>query len=246
MKALVVVCTYKDGDNLIGVLNQFPPKDQRDYDVVVIDDGTPNLQSSLLARIGVTCTCYEKGIHWFPKRKRGGVGHSILSGMEFAACTIGCDVVVILSGNGKTTPDDIPTLLGPIERGEADFVQGSRFVSGGVCKNTPVFRKLAMPVVTWFMGWLVGSKLTDVTCGVRAYKISPFFGKSLDIRQNWLYGYGMEYYLLWYAIKMGLRIKEVPVHVTYPEKGSNSKIRPVIDWWYMIRPFIILRLGLKK
>jgi len=218
-------------------LIKFPGPTHRDYDVLVVDDGTTDFwQQPKL-----------NGIEMLTKDRRMGVGNSIRLGM-LVAWDREYDVVAFLSGNGKTTPDDLPNLLNPIRYGGYDFVQGSRFIEGGSNTDAPLFRRLAMPLVSRLLSWLVGQKITDPTCGVRAFRLKPFMVMDSPVRitQDWLRGYGMEYYLLWYAVKMGLKMEEVPVRVTYPKGSANSKIRPVIDWWNMLKPFILLRLGLRK
>jgi dolichol-phosphate mannosyltransferase len=43
---------------------------------------------------------------------------------------------VLLAGNGKDDPNEIPRVLAPILEGRADYVQGSRFLRGGSRANT--------------------------------------------------------------------------------------------------------------
>ena len=67
----------------------------------------------------------------------------------------------------------------------------------------------------------------------------------MDIDQEWLDGYELEYYLHYKAITEGFKIKEVPVTKIYPTK-KTSKIRPFIDWLHIVKPVILLKLRLKK
>ena len=48
------------------------------------------------------------------------------------------------------------------------------------------------------------------------------------------------------AIRLGYRHCEVPVTKIYPTNVSYTKMRPVVDWWSIMRPVVYLGLGLKK
>src|SRR5436305_795951 len=87
---------------------------------------------------------------------------------------------------------------------------------------------------------------TDVTNGFRAYRLSLLDDPRIRIDQSWLDRYELEYYLQWKAITLGYRVIEVGVSKTYPQGGGNySKIRRVRDWWSIVRPTLLLWLGVR-
>ena len=48
-------------------------------------------------------------------------------------------------------------------------------------------------------------------------------------------------------VRAGYRVMEVPVTKTYPRHELGyTKMRPIIDWWSILRPVVYLGLGLKK
>ena len=66
-------------------------------------------------------------------------------------------------------------------------------------------------------------------------------------RQSWLDRYELEPYLLLKAIRLGYRHCEVPVTKIYPpHEHGYTKMRPVVDWWSILRPVVYLGLGMKK
>jgi len=95
---------------------------------------------------------------------------------------------------------------------------------------------------------LTGNKCTDVTNGFRAYRTYIFRDKHIDIWQNWLNGYGLEYYIHYKVLTLGYKTKEVPVSKVYPyrHKGGYSKISPLHDWWDIVRPLIYLQFKVKN
>lgn len=94
---------------------------------------------------------------------------------------------------------------------------------------------------------LTGFKSTDSSNGFRAYKLSLFKDKRINVFQDWLDRYELETYLHYKVLTLGYKVLEVPVSKDYlPGIRKYSKIRPVIDWWKMARPLFLLKLGLKN
>lgn len=173
-----------------------------------------------------------------------GIGAAIRTGLD-AARDAGCDVAVVMAANGKDRPEEIPLLLARIEAGY-DYVQGSRFLSGGRSVNLPLVRGLLIHGFTLMFRILTGFRGTDVTNGFRAYRLSLLDDPRVRVHQSWLDRYELEYYIHWKAITLGYRVVEVPVSKTYPARRKNySKIRPIVDWWHMVRPALLLALHLR-
>ena len=174
-----------------------------------------------------------------------GVGVAIRAGID-AAREVGCDVVVVMAASGKDRPEEIPILLTKLAEGY-DYVQGSRFMSGGVSVNLPVIRGLVIRAFTFVFRMLSGFDGTDVTNGFRAYRLALIDDPRVRIHQRWLDRYELEYYIHWKAIALHYRVVEVPVTKTYPKQARHySKIRPIIDWWHIIRPAFLLALRLRN
>ena len=61
--------------------------------------------------------------------------------------------------------------------------------------------------------------------------------------------YELETYLHYKVLKSHHPAAEVGVSKTYPPKtgrGKYSHIRPIIDWWKILRPLPLIVLGIKK
>ncbi len=49
------------------------------------------------------------------------------------------------------------------------------------------------------------------------------------------------------AIQLGYRTTEVPVTKVYPPRSlGQTKMKPLTGWWSILRPLVLLRLGLRK
>lgn len=206
--------------------------------VVVVDDGSTDETAS---------EAKSRGAIVLSKETRGGVGAAFRTALEYAKAEH-FDVVVIMAGNNKDEPNEIPRLLDPISADESDLVIGSRFLPGGrYGGDMPAYRKLATRLHPWLMSKFVGKHLTESTNGFRAFRLSILDDPRIDLSQPWLDKYGLEVYLLWKTIKLGYRHREVPCTKIYPpRKLGNTKMRPIIAWWDILRPVFLLGLGLRR
>ncbi len=203
---------------------------------LVVDDGSVDGGPDLAEAAGASVI--RLGRHL-------GIGAAIREGLD-AARVDGCDIVVVMAASGKDRPEEIPLLLQKIDEG-CDYVQGSRFLDGGRSVNLPRLRGLLIHAFTLMFRVLTGFAGTDVTNGFRAYRLSLLDDPRIRMHQAWLDGYELEYYIHWKAITLGYRVTEVPVTKTYPTRRRGySKIRPVVDWWHMVRPLFLLTLRLTK
>jgi len=55
-------------------------------------------------------------------------------------------VIVTIDTDGQHNPSDIPRLVAPILAGQADMVNGSRYLNGNK-KDTPLYRRLGQKVL---------------------------------------------------------------------------------------------------
>lgn len=179
--------------------------------------------------------------------RRSGVGAALRTGFVHGFET-GHDITVVVAGNNKDNPNEIPRLLDPICDDHFDLVMGSRHMAGGALGgDMPFYRKLATRLHPWLMGLFVGKKLTESTNGFRAFKTSLIHDPRIHLDQRWLDAYGMEVYLLWKVLKLGYKHKEVPCTKIYPPKALGyTKMRPLVGWWSILRPIFLLGTGLRQ
>jgi dolichol-phosphate mannosyltransferase len=239
---MAIIPSCNNTEQLVKVLAAFTGKIV-DEICVIIDAPTKNE----LKFIESTAKRILIPVHLIKNDVRKGVGFAIREGINYAL-EMNYQIVVILAGNGKDQPIEIPRLLSPLFSGKYDYVQGSRFLRGGQAVKNPFFRKIFSRLFPLPWTLLTKFKCTDVTNGFRAYKLSIFRDRQINIWQSWLDNYELEYYLHYKVITLGYEVKEVPVSKIYPysHKGGYSNIQPLKDWWKIISPLIYLKTGIRQ
>jgi dolichol-phosphate mannosyltransferase len=236
-RVLCAAPAYNEGERIARVVREVP-REWVDA-VVVVDDGSTD-GTAAYAR-GAGATVLEHG-------RNRGVGAAIRTAIGYGRSN-GFDIVVITSGGGKTPGEQIPSLVQPILDGGADFVQGSRYLEGGRLEGAPWHRRLGTWGYSALFSLFLGRRVTDASSGFRAFRLDLLDAPRFRLDQAWLDSYELEPYLLFQAVRAGVRYREAPVRIVYPRKADGlpyTKMRPFSGWWRIFRPVVFLRLGLKR
>ncbi len=174
--------------------------------VVVIDDGSKDRTAEIARMAGA-----EVILHM----NNGGKGAAIKDAFIYAK-KMNADILVLIDGDGQHNPDEIPVLLAPILKGEADMVNGSRFlVNSG--NHVPAYRRFGQEVLTMATNAGTQMNITDTQNGFRAFSRKTFNCFSFD--QS---GMAIESEMLMDAAKAEMRIKEVPIDVRYDVANAST------------------------
>jgi len=243
-KCLAVIITYNNGDKLAKTLASKPP--DFPMDILIVDDGSTDDSINMINK---------EDFFIIRNKVNSGIGISIRKACNYAQKQ-GYEIIAIIPGNNKNSIAEITKLVTPIIMNKADYVQGSRFLPGSRRDNTPLFRLIMVKVLAMVLSFITGKRITDCLEGFRAFRLSILNDPDININQNWLNRYGLEIYLF-FKITYGkkYRYKEVPISKIYPKEKKSilnkqgeeyTKIKPIIDWWDILRPIPYLLLGIKK
>lgn len=235
-RILLLTATFNEATK-IGRVVERVPRSIVDK-ILVIDDGSTDGSSEVARKAGADVIILERNL---------GVGFAARRGLEIAQAER-FDIVVSIAGNNKDNPDEIARLLDPICDEDYDFVIGSRFLHGGSYGGEmPLYRRWATRLHPWLIGLFCRKKITESTNGFRAMKVSILQDQRIDLYQDWLNHYELEVYLLMKVLLLRYKAKEVPCTKIYPPKKLGyTKMRPILDWWGILRPVFLLGFGFRK
>lgn len=236
MKTLAASIAFNEEKKIGSVLDRFTPG--LVDEIVVVNDASTDRTAEVIREKGATLLSHDR---------RRGAGAAIRTAIRYAQQR-GYDVIVILAGNDKDRPSEIPRLLAAIRDEGCDFVQGSRYLKGGEFGKMPVYRRLATGYVHPLLFSLAAHRrITDSTNGFRAMRLSLFNDPRINLDQEWLDAYELEPYVFYKAIRLGYKVREVAVTKIYPPKSLGyTKMKPVTGWWSILRPVFLLGFGVKK
>jgi glycosyltransferase involved in cell wall biosynthesis len=172
--------------------------------VIVIDDGSSDRTAEVAALAGAEVLRHKVN---------QGKGAALKTG--FGSMN-GSAVIITIDTDGQHDPADIPRLAEPILKGEADMVNGSRYLNGNK-KDTPLYRRLGQKVLDAATNMDSGLSVTDSQSGFRAF--APSAKEAFHFKQN---GLAIESEMLADAAAAGLRIQEVEIGVRYDVDGSSE------------------------
>lgn len=243
-RLLIGITVYNDGSKIRKVfdaLEKFQIEDNIEYKVIVVDDASTDKTLEISKKY-----CKKNGWELIAHEKNCGVGKSLKEIIHYGIDNH-YEYLTCIPGNNKVKPNTVKNFYFPVINEGYDYVKGSRYLKGGECDNLPSFRRIAIPIYSFLVTATMRTKVTDVTCLVNALKLNIFKKYNINIDQDWLDKYELEYYILYYVLKNNLKFKETPIKAFYPKTKKNyTKIKPFSGWWSMIRPWVLLKLRIKK
>ena len=187
-------------------------------DVVMADGGSTDgsLDEGFVSGAGVRAVLTKTGPGKLSAQLR----------MAYAWCLReGYSGVVTIDGNGKDGAEAVADMVAKLEAG-CDYVQGSRYLPGGVAENTPLERTIANRFIHAPLLSLAGRHwFTDTTNGFRAYSARYLLDPRVKPFRNVFQRYELLFYLTVRAGQIGMKVAHVPVQRRYPsDTATPTKI----------------------
>lgn len=219
MKIITVIPTYNEVENIGPLLEELQLRYREiphEAHTLVVDDGSPD---------GTAQAVLEKqqlyaNIHLLNGRKEG-LGAAYIRGMRHALDKLQADLVFEMDADFSHKPEDILPMVAAIEEG-ADFVIGSRYVSGGkIPEKWGFLRRMNSQCGNLVARYLAGMhKVRDCTAGFRAIRASVL--KRINLNDIGVRGYAFQIALLYKALANGAAVREIPVEFVDRVRGKSK------------------------
>lgn len=204
MKVIAVIPAYNESKTIAEVVK----KASKSADsIVVVDDGSFDGTKDSVLGLGI------RNVHLYCHSINRGVGAATSTGIK-AALGLGADIVVMLDSDGQHRPEDIPRITGPIRKGEADVVIGSRFLRKA---DIPMVKRIGNKSLNLITKILYGLRCTDTQSGYKAF--SRHAASAIDIKVD---RYGVCSEIIGEIKKRKLRVMEVPIDAINIEKKGTT------------------------
>ena len=227
LRRIAIVPAFNEEGNVGRVIDELRAFDPG-LDIVVISDGSID-RTALLAE--------EHGAHVIRLPFNLGIGGAVQTGFRYA-WEEGYDLVVRVDGDGQHDPSQLDRVLGPVLRGEADIVVGSRFAGDADGYRSSRTRRVGIRFLAWMVSRIVGQRVTDTTSGFQALDREAIALFARDYPHDY-----PEVEATIMVFRHRLRLLEVPV--TMRERGGGrSSITALRSIYYMVKVSLAIFVGL--
>ena len=234
-RALVIIPTYNERENLPKIVPQILQQDPR-LEVLVVDDNSPDGTGRLAAALAAE----DPRIHVLHRAGKLGLGTAYVAGFRWAL-EGGYDYVFEMDADFSHDPRHLPTFLAEIA--DADLVIGSRYLNRRVTVvNWPMSRLMLSYFANVYARRVTGLKLWDSTGGYKCYRRAVLAEIDLDhVRSN---GYSFQIEMSFRAWRKGFRIREITITFSDRSEGHSKMSGRIVReavwmvwrlrWWALV------------
>lgn len=201
-KIFIVIPAFNEEKVIQSVIEEI--KSAGYENIIVVDDGSSDNTYQESKKAGMVALRHKIN---------RGKGAATKTGIE-AAKFLGADIVITMDGDGQHDPEDIKSLVQPIQTENYDVVLGTRLKNPLGMPWYKIWQNKFGNLVTWY---LFGLYVTDSQSGLRAY--SRHAAEVINTRGD-RYEYDSEVLREIYIYK--LKFKEVPIKVRYTEYSMGK------------------------
>jgi glycosyltransferase involved in cell wall biosynthesis len=204
LKVVVTIPAYNEEETIADVIEGC-----KNYasEIFVIDDGSTDKTREIAQLAGVKMIIHKMN---------RGLSETIQDGFR-AALNVGADIIINIDADGQYLAEEIPKLISPIIRDEADFVLGSRFA--GHIEEMPWIKRFGNKLFTRVVRTLTNTEISDGQTGFRAFNRAAAMA-SINLAGR--YTYTQEQIIR--LIEEGFRVAEVPIYFAKRQSGSSRLI----------------------
>lgn len=212
-KALIIVPTYNERENIPSLITQVLEKDPR-IEILVVDDNSPDKTGDMVEEIGAR----EPRVHLMRRPGKMGLGTAYLDGFRWALAR-DYEYIFEMDADFSHDPRHLPEFLAAAQ--DTDFVLGSRYLNGRVTVvNWPMKRLVLSYGANIYARLVTGLKLWDGTGGFKCFHRRVLESINLDaVRSN---GYAFQIEMSFRAFNKGFRGKEIPIVFTDRTVGDSK------------------------
>lgn len=207
-RVCVVIPAYKEAAVLHSVLQKtkkaFGKDPRHTYEIVVVNDGSPDETSKEARRAGVTVIDHILN---------SGAGGATATGLSYAYQQ-GFDYAATMDADGQHAPEDVIKGVKLIAKNNVDLLIGSRLIDSAGMSRVKILGNKGLSTVTYL---LFGINSTDSQSGLR------IFSQRALAKLEWKsHGYEFCSEMLWRAHQLGLNIDEYPIQAIYTEYSKGK------------------------
>lgn len=214
--SVIIIPTYNEKENIEAIIRAVTSL-EKDFDVLVIDDGSPDGTADIVKRLMEGE--FKDRVNMVQRSGKLGLGTAYICGFKWAL-EHGYEYIFEMDADFSHAPADLPRLYAACHDEGYDVSVGSRYITGVNVVNWPIGRVLMSYYASAYVRTILGISLRDTTAGFVCWTRKVLETMSLDdVRFK---GYAFQIEMKYTALRLGFRIKEVPVVFVNRELGTSK------------------------
>ena len=214
--SIVIIPTYNEKENMEKIIRAIFALDKC-FHILVIDDGSPDGTASIVK--GLMASEFSDRLFLVERAGKQGLGTAYIAGFKWGLAH-GYDYIFEMDADFSHAPADLLRLYSACHDDGYDVSVGSRYITGVNVVNWPIGRVLMSYYASAYVRTVLGIKLRDTTAGFVCWKRKVLETISLDdVRFK---GYAFQIEMKYTALRLGFKIKEVPVVFVNRELGTSK------------------------
>lgn len=218
MKALVIVPTYNEADNVGELIPRILEQDPG-LQVLVVDDNSTDGTGQIVEELRTK----EPRLHILHRPTKMGLGTAYVAGFRHAL-EHGYDYVFEMDADFSHDPDSLPAFLEAIQ--DADLVVGSRYLNGVTVVNWPLSRLILSYSANLYTRLITWMPIKDATGGFKCFRRTTL--ERVDLSSVHSDGYGFQIEMNFKVWRQGLRVKEIPILFVDRRVGISKMNRKIV------------------
>ena len=218
MKAIVVIPTYNERDNIVRLSREIL-KQHPSLHILFVDDNSPDGTGIIADELAAA----DDRITVIHRPGKLGLGSAYITGFRTALKT-GADYIIEMDADFSHDPGVLPVFLETITG--CDLVVGSRYLNGVSVVNWPIRRLILSYFASVYTRFVTGLKIMDCTSGFKCFRRSTLEAMNLDnVKSD---GYSFQIEMNYLCMEKGLSIVEVPIIFIDRHAGSSKMSRKIV------------------
>ncbi len=218
MKALIIIPTYKERENLTELVRRIFAQDLP-VEILIIDDNSPDGTGALADELAAQ----DPRIHVMHRPGKLGLGSAYVLGFRYAI-ERDYDAVFEMDADFSHSPDSLPEFLKELEG--ADMVLGSRYLRGVTVVNWPLKRLILSYGANVYTRIVTGMPIKDATGGFKCFRRQVL--EAIDLDRVKSDGYGFQIEINFKAWRKGFKIREIPILFVDRMAGESKMSRRIV------------------
>jgi dolichol-phosphate mannosyltransferase len=222
MKFALLIPTYNEATSIRELLDSllaFRAATDFDFDVLVIDDNSPDGTADLVQTLDLPWVKVLK------RERKFGLGNAYRAGFAEVLKSGGYDQIVTMDADGSHRVADLAAMMSAAHSGRS-IVLGTRWIAGGAVQNWPKSRQLLSKSGTAYASFALKIDLADLTGGFRIYSVELL--NCLKLNQMIANGYCFQIEMALASHLAGAVATQVPITFVERVNGVSKMSRAIV------------------